>query len=278
MESIRWAFNIKNWSPLKEDWMLCLSLIQQEERDRISKFVFKRDAKASLVGRLMMRKVITENCNIPWSQFKLDRTEKGRPYLNSFIGNPSQIKLDFNVSHQGQWSVLAAENFGSNIGIDIMEIQKPSTKNVQEFFRLMKRQFTYDEWKYIKKSPCEESQLKAFYRNWCLKEAFVKALGVGISYDLQSISFTSFTELTPEILVKDTQIYLDGHIDQTWFFEECMLDQTHVVAVATQHYKENHKTMPFRILPFEDLISNSEQMLPLDDNLAEEFMHKSERP
>ena len=47
--SIRWAFKFSTWNPTKDQWMLAASIIQPEEKDRIGKFVFKKDAKSAMV-------------------------------------------------------------------------------------------------------------------------------------------------------------------------------------------------------------------------------------
>lgn len=69
-------------------------------------------------------------------------------------------------------------------------------RDVGEFFRLMRRQFTPDEWRTIEGEGAAASgagedaaALRSFYRHWCLKESFVKAEGSGLRWDLQRISF-----------------------------------------------------------------------------------------
>jgi phosphopantetheinyl transferase len=52
---------------------------------------------------------------------KLERTEKGKPYLVNAVKTP----LSFNVSHQGKLAVLATE-LDKDVGIDVMEISWPS--------------------------------------------------------------------------------------------------------------------------------------------------------
>ena len=88
------------------------------------------------------------------------------------------------------------------VGIDVMRLQdKVSRKNVQDFFRLMTRKFTSEEWNYIRGhggqqqqlrqlSPLsDQEQLARFYRLWCLKESFVKAEGSGLQWDLERLCF-----------------------------------------------------------------------------------------
>lgn len=52
------------------------------------------------------------------------RTEKGKPYLLNDI--PSDLaNFNFNVSHQGDYAVLASESI-HQVGIDVMKVEVPS--------------------------------------------------------------------------------------------------------------------------------------------------------
>lgn len=74
-------------------------------------------------GRLLIRKLIAENLQIPWDKILLDRTAKGKPFLVS--GVPPQLpNFNFNVSHQGDYAVLAAEP-EVQVGVDIMKTDRP---------------------------------------------------------------------------------------------------------------------------------------------------------
>lgn len=62
--------------------------------------------------------------------------------------------------------------------------------------RLPLDQFTAKEVAFMTDAPADPSspsgtapQLKRFYRMWCLKESIVKALGVGIDFNLKSFEF-----------------------------------------------------------------------------------------
>lgn len=70
-----------------------------------------------------MRRAVEEQLGIPYNEIIFDRTEKGKPYLK----NESTIfpNFNFNVSHQGQFAVLAAEPEWQ-VGIDVMQVEKPS--------------------------------------------------------------------------------------------------------------------------------------------------------
>lgn len=49
MGGVRWAFPCASWRPRREEWLLAARLVQPEEKERIGRLVFARDAKAALV-------------------------------------------------------------------------------------------------------------------------------------------------------------------------------------------------------------------------------------
>ena len=82
-----------------------LFLLQKEERERIRLFRYRQDAKASIVGRLLMRYwAKLELPNLTNAQLHFERSERGRPMLKSLLPN-----WDFNVSHAGNFTVFVAE-------------------------------------------------------------------------------------------------------------------------------------------------------------------------
>ncbi|XP_015268375.1 PREDICTED: L-aminoadipate-semialdehyde dehydrogenase-phosphopantetheinyl transferase isoform X3 [Gekko japonicus] len=242
MESVRWAFSYASWVPCREDWLLAMRLVQPEEKERIGQFVFARDAKAAMAGRLLIRKLIAEKLNIPWNEIRLERTSKGKPVLANDISS-NRSPFNFNVSHQGSYAVLAAEP-DRQVGIDVMKTSLPGSGSIPEFFRIMNRQFTEEEWRTITSMPNEWLQLDMFHRHWALKESFIKAIGVGIGFDLQRIEFNvSPAQLEVGKTYNETIMLLDGEEEKDWTFEETRLDNCHHVAVALgqpEGSKEKH--------------------------------------
>lgn len=258
-QSIRLAFNVAKWEPTAKEYCRAFACIQPEERERIRKFRYRADAKASLIGRLLVRSWIASHFQIDNSAIRLSRTERGRPFLSSNTSTTfDNVSFDFNVSHAGQYAVFAAEVFPETdttrdsspqrhlaVGIDVMPLtDKLREKDAPEFFRLMKRQFTDSEWQQIMQQAfdcesagkTEEEQLATFFRLWCLKESYIKAEGTGLGIDLQSLSFTLRSPLpkTPcKNVIKDTLLHSDSKPDDAWQFEEFVIDDNHCCAVCT---------------------------------------------
>lgn len=281
MGSVRWAFNFMTWKPTKTEWMLAAQCIQPEEKTRIGKFYYKKDAKSSMIGRCMLRKVITETLEVPWDSFTLTRTEKEKPVLKDLSLSKS---LCFNVAHQGDYTVLAAE-MDMQCGVDVMKVERPRAQSVPEYFRLMKRQFTTQEWQTIKTPDSEYEQLQLFYRFWCLKESYIKAIGIGLGFDLTRIDFHIKTlSLDVGETVSDTVLYLDGTLTSPpWVFQETRLDKNHFVAVGLKKTSQEtsiHQALetPIKFLTFEELMQSAKPLMAEDLEYWLEFDKKEEMP
>ncbi|XP_060129835.1 L-aminoadipate-semialdehyde dehydrogenase-phosphopantetheinyl transferase isoform X1 [Zootoca vivipara] len=288
MERIRWAFSYGTWVPCREDWLLSMRLIQPEERERIEQFAFRRDAKAAVAGRLLIRKLIAEKLKIPWNEIKLQRTSKGKPVLANDLSG-AHSSFSFNVSHQGNYAVLAAEP-DCQAGIDVTKTSMPGSGSIPDFFRIMKRQFTEEEWRAIKSMNSEWLQLDMFHRHWALKESFIKAIGVGIGFDLQRIEFNvSPLQLEVGKTYKETVMLLDGEEEKEWSFEETRLDDCHHVAVALGkpgEFGEKPAAVlssavtqtTFTTLTFDDLVASAVPLAPEDPACWDSFCAKQESP
>ncbi|XP_060064366.1 L-aminoadipate-semialdehyde dehydrogenase-phosphopantetheinyl transferase-like isoform X2 [Ylistrum balloti] len=235
--SVRWAFNFRAWSPTAEDWTLCNQCIQPEETHRISKFVFKKDAKSSM----------------------------------------------------GDYAVLAAQG-NCILGVDIMKLE--TRTDVASFFKTMRRQFTNEEWRVIQSPATDKEKLRLFFRLWCLKESYVKALGVGIGFEVGRLNFDLTTRNIDSNVTTDTTLKIDGTPMSEWAFEEQLLGN-HCVAVAVNKNSrtslenmENKKIATellssageFKVLDIKDIIKNVEPLSEPDMSFWENFQPKAEDP
>ncbi|KOB71646.1 Uncharacterized protein OBRU01_10999, partial [Operophtera brumata] len=255
--NVRWAFNAKMWEPTYSEILAATTYIQNEEKERISKFVFQDDAKSSLLGRLMLRKFVHLATSIPYNEVQFGRDSHGKPYL---VG-AGDIPVSFNVSHQADYVVLAGHPTKS-IAIDVMKIEPPVNKNIPEFFRVMTRQFSQHEWETVRSFPTEMEQIACFYRLWCLKESYVKNTGLGITVPLNQISFNIQTpKLQVGKLLTDTTLYERNVLKKDWTFEETLLDAKYAVAVSLRMEKQpNHRSIPYHFLTFEELVQEAKPL------------------
>ncbi|KAI5625455.1 L-aminoadipate-semialdehyde dehydrogenase-phosphopantetheinyl transferase [Silurus asotus] len=288
MEGARWAFRFGAWSPSRAEWMLAARCVQPEERERINQFMFTKDAKAAMAGRLLIRKLVSVKTGLPWDEFRLDRTSRGKPYVAHPSPETSSVPWSFNISHQGDFAVLAAEP-GRQVGVDVMKTTRPGSSSVPEFFRVMKRQFTNFEWCTITSAQSEWDQLHLFYRHWALKESFIKAIGSGLGFNLQRAEFHIAPIRMEEGRVScETRMHLDEEEDEDWIFEECLLDGHHHVAVALgkpDNGIPNDAGKPreatphgFTVLSFRELIAEATPLSEENPAHWESFQRKQEAP
>ncbi|PHT96387.1 hypothetical protein BC332_34687 [Capsicum chinense] len=201
LKSARWAFDCKLWNPSEDEWRKTASFLQEDEKQKVKQFYFQRDAKSCLIGRLLMRKFLTLSSGLPWSEIQIIRDQHNKPLC---LNNP---QLHFNVSHQGNFTVLAGEVGSYQLGIDIMKNEVKSGKRLEDFFRIMRRVMTPSEWEQINSCSTELDKNFMFYRFWCLKESYVKAIGVGI-HDANSGTSNfvdKFTTLTLDDLISEAE-------------------------------------------------------------------------
>lgn len=272
-EIIRWAVNLKNFRLSKEELIKAVSCVQSEEKDRLSKFHFRDDFDSSIVGRLLQRKFVNELGDLPYSEINFSRDEKGKP----FITNKLNTQIRFNVSHQGDYTVLAgfvSDNSQSGIGVDIMKIDYCGGKSISDFFRLMSKNFSDVEWINIKKPLNNFDRLKVFMRHWCLKESYVKSIGVGIATDLQKISFEIIEDqLKTSDIIKSTSLKVDGVPMVNWKFEEHLIDENHCLAIALNELN-SHITSSFRFINSKELLENSSNVTEADEQYCEMVFSK----
>ncbi|KAJ8687177.1 hypothetical protein QAD02_022971 [Eretmocerus hayati] len=275
--SVRWAFNFGKWEPSEQEFLFASSCLQLEEKNRIGKFVFKKDVKASLTGRLLIRKFISECTGLAYNSIHLSKDENEKPIYKNKPGSP---KINFNVSHHGSYTVLAGEVGDRCVGVDVMKLEYTGGKTLEEFFRLMNRNFSPSEWRQIKGNPhCTESnQITNFCRTWALKESYVKAIGKGLAIDLSSLNFSFKSNLQIDRVITDTTLSIDCE-NQPWIFEESLLDLSHCVAVALNHQQcdTNSSLEPtlFTKLDCKNLFETAEKIIPEDLEYCKEYFKKS---
>jgi len=271
--AVRWAFNFKEWNPSERDFEHAISCVQTEEKARLERFAYRKDIKASLIGRLLMRKFVNEYGGLPYDKITFLRDEHNKPILKD-----NSIAISFNVSHQGSYAVLAGETVDVKLGVDVMTLGYTGHKSIPEFFRLMNTNFSAAEWMEIKGSPekSETEQASMFYRHWALKESYVKALGVGITVDLRKIAFQTNSVLSKDSITTDTDLYIDA-IRQDWLFEETLLDSRHCVAVAISRkkgYPTSSRNAMFEILDYDKLMAHAVPLFPIDSQCTAGYFAK----
>lgn len=148
--------------------------LSEAERARAGRFVFARDRDRFIAAHAALRQVLAAQTGIPGAQLDFISGEFGKPALAGPAG------LYFNLSHsQGQ--ALIAVSRDAEVGIDI-ELARP----MPDAEALAATCFTPDEVRALKALPPARRD-RDFLIGWTRKEACLKALGLGLSIDLQTL-------------------------------------------------------------------------------------------
>ncbi|MGY6037979.1 4'-phosphopantetheinyl transferase family protein [Aeromonas sp. AE23HZ002T15] len=128
-----------------------------------------------LLGRALLRRLLAERLGCRADTLQFVTHAQGKPAL---LGQPWQ----FNLSHSGEWLVLALCEQGP-LGVDIeMGLRRRAILPLAERF------YARSEYEWLLTLPQSERE-SAFYRLWSRKEAVLKAQGGGIAAGLDKVCF-----------------------------------------------------------------------------------------
>jgi 4'-phosphopantetheinyl transferase len=148
-------------------------VLSQEERDRAARFRFEDDSLRSSVGWGLLRLFLGRLLGRDPVSLRFGQNEYGKPFLEE---GPS-----FNLAHSGAWVLIGVAS-GGRLGVDV---ERPH--RIRDLDALAGTVFAPDELAEFRALPPGE-RADAFYRGWARKEAFIKALGGGLSIPLKEFS------------------------------------------------------------------------------------------
>jgi 4'-phosphopantetheinyl transferase len=198
----------------------CAELLDQGERATASRFWFERDRRRYVAAHALLRMMLSHYAPVaPW-QWSFIRGEHGKPQI---AGVPRFHPLQFSLAHASGMVATAVTRAG-DIGVDVENIDRRG-----RLLQVAKRFFAPEEWDSLRALPRRVARWR-FLEYWTLKEAFVKALGCGLSISLRAFAFR---------ITDDTHIDVafDDSIEEDplqWRF--CLLrpSDRHVAAIAVR--------------------------------------------
>lgn len=225
----RWVVDISKWDPTPHDFSFALYLLPQRHHSSIIKYVKLEDRKRALVSLLLQYALVHQVLGIPFEEITINRTIEGKPYLESDKAGMDFPNFNFNVSHHGDYVAIASEPL-CLVGLDIVSCAIPLRETIPEFVQNFSSYFSSFEWDNILNAGASDEILIEFYRYWCLKEAYVKAIGIGVAYGLDKVEFhhTGWGNISVKI---------DGETMTEWKFWLFELGKRHWASVAKGHPK-----------------------------------------
>lgn len=182
------------------------SLLSTSESQRAYQYISKKDSDSFVLGRGILRLLCGKYLQVQPNVLQFSSNDYDKPYLNF-------APLYFNLSHAGEWIVYA---FSANpfVGIDIEEVRPiDNMHNIVAYYFSLSEAGAFQQ-------IAPQYQLEAFFRCWTRKEAYIKAIGSGLSLSLKSfdVSLTASdtsgllrTEHKANCRLEDIQV-ADGYI------------------------------------------------------------------
>lgn len=152
--------------------------LTDDERLRAARFRFERDRTRFVCARGLLRSLLGTELGLAPGRIRFDYGPQGKP---SLAGEQAGSGLHFNVSHSDGLGlfVLARDRA---IGADLEKVRP-----LRHGRAVAARFFAEDECAALDGLDGDAWD-RAFFRCWTRKEAFVKAVGEGLSYPLRAFS------------------------------------------------------------------------------------------
>jgi 4'-phosphopantetheinyl transferase len=219
----------------RERWRLLLS---SDERQRYERFLFPEDRERFLVAHAATRMILSRYTGQAPGDLEFTFTAQGRPELRQ--PNPAGPRIRHNLSHT-RGLIAIAVCLERDVGIDVESLERGSATDVMQ---LAERFFASPEVETLAREPADRRR-RTFLEIWTLKEAYIKARGLGLTLALDGFAFDIADAESPSIWIEPS---LDDQPD-AWTFRLDWPTDKHVLAAAVRCRRE--EAVRFVIRPFE---------------------------
>ena len=182
-------------------------VLMYDEILRANRYVQKKDRLRFVISRGALRYLLSQYTNLSPTSIKFVVSTNKKPCV-------LQQNLKYNVSHSGDWVLIAISN--SEVGVD--------TEEMDPMFRykeILADNFNRDEINYI----AHQDSVNSFFLLWTRKEALTKATAIGLDDNLKYIpSLTGDHEINSSLLSSS----------KNWHLNSFKPDEQNMASVATE--------------------------------------------
>jgi 4'-phosphopantetheinyl transferase len=166
------------------------ALLSPDEMARAGRFRAAADRDRFVVGRAALRAILGRYlCEAPRA-LRFEYGPHGKPSLG---GRPTERSLRFSMAHSGGLGLCAVTR-DREIGVDVERVREELAGD-----RIAERFFSPSEADALRGLP-PPARVQAFFELWTCKEAYVKALGSGLSTPLRAFGVALAAGAPPYLL------------------------------------------------------------------------------
>ena len=216
-----WRINVAGFKP----FLTALQpLLSPQEIEKISRYKQENDQHHSLIGKAVLRILLGRYLNVDAKVIQFKSAKNKKPELENNFGR----NLHFNISHSGNWVLIAISN--SEIGVDVEKMNTSFTyKNLLSFG------FNPQEIDFIENS---DLPYQSFYELWTRKESLLKATGKGLVDELLHVPSLTGVHQNPIELIGSAE---------NWQVLSFPVDENHTGSVAFIPIKTALEIFNFRL-------------------------------
>ena len=164
----------------------CARLLSEDERARLERFKFDRHRREYLATRAVGRAALSAYAEVAPGDWRFEAGEHGKPAIVRASGGQALCEqasgLKFNLSNS-MGLVVCAVAHGLEIGVDVEPYTR--AKTIEE---VAERFFSARELEQLEPLRGEERRERGLTL-WTLKEAYMKARGLGMALPTKQFSF-----------------------------------------------------------------------------------------
>ena len=203
------------------------AILPPEDIQRGKRFVKEVDQKRFYTCYRLLRKILGNYLEINPIDIIFENNQYGKPAI---LSSQNPRNLQFNISHS-KHHLFFGFCLDYAIGVDIEETDRKLNVN-----DLAKQVLSEQELDIFMRLP-EEDKIIGFFNAWTRKEAFVKAIGMGLHFPLKKFSVT-FTPDQAETLL---DIQDDRYKKEAWSLKHFDISETVIAAVAIDNLDPIYK-------------------------------------
>ncbi|HEB51800.1 MAG TPA: 4'-phosphopantetheinyl transferase superfamily protein [bacterium] len=166
------AGEVHVWAvPLTGDSAPFAALLSPAEQARVKRFRFADHQRRYQISHGALRRILAGYLGREPHEIDFRQGARGKPYL-------TDDRPFFNLSHSGKLALIAVAD--EELGIDLEKV-----RHLESLTQIAERHFSEREFGALDALAGQAREL-AFYRCWTRKEAYIKALGEGLSMALDA--------------------------------------------------------------------------------------------
>ncbi len=154
----------------------CALLLTEDERERWQRFKFEKHRREYLATHALARIALSHHCGVSPDALRFNLNAFGKPSIDPECG------LDFNLSNSLNLVVCLVSEV-AEVGVDV-----ESRARAQSIAEVGARMFSVQELEQLENLREEAKPDRALHL-WTLKEAYIKARGMGLALPLNKFSF-----------------------------------------------------------------------------------------